>query len=198
MKNTVKNNENDSSKLQWTLFVIVIPVLFTVTFITVILTVAGVDVAGKMKEAISHIPGTADLTSVEEKNNSENTNIAPSAELKEENERQKTTIEKQQQEISALENEADLKVREIEQLSQEVKSLKEQLQASDNKEKEGKDIAKLYEKMSSKKAAEIIPFLSDEEALKILTSINDDQVIAVMEKMPAEDAARYTKMLADS
>ncbi|MDR0137368.1 hypothetical protein RFW18_06370 [Metabacillus idriensis] len=198
MKNTVKNNENDSSKLQWTLFVIVIPVLFTVTFITVILTVAGVDVAGKLKAAISHIPGTAELTGVQEKNNSENPDAAPAAELEEENKLQKTTIEKQQQEISALENDADLKVREIQQLSQEVKSLKEQLQASDYKEKEGKDIAKLYEKMSSKKAAEIIPFLSDEEAVRILTSINDDQVIAVMEKMPAEDAARYTKMLADS
>lgn len=194
----MKNNENDSSKLQWMLFVIVIPVLFTVTFITVILTVAGVDVAEKMKEAISHIPGTAELTSVEEKNNSENANTAPAAELEEENKLQKTTIDKQQQEISALENEADLKVREIQQLSQEIKSLKEQLQASDNKEKEGKDIATLYDKMSSKKAAEIIPFLSDEEALRILTSINDDQVIAVLEKMSAEDAARYTKMLADS
>ncbi|UOK59546.1 hypothetical protein MGI18_12695 [Bacillus sp. OVS6] len=63
----MKKNENDSSKLQWTFFVIVIPFIFTVTFITVILTVAGVDVAGKMKEAISHLPGTADQTSVQEK-----------------------------------------------------------------------------------------------------------------------------------
>ncbi|UAL54259.1 MULTISPECIES: MotE family protein [Metabacillus] len=194
----MKKNENDSSKLQWTFFVIVIPFIFTVTFITVILTVAGVDVAGKMKEAISHLPGTADQTSVQEKKNSKNADASPAAELEEENKLQKTTIEKQQQEISALENDADLKVREIQQLSQEVKSLKEQLLGSENKEKEGKDIAKLYEKMSSKKAAEIIPFLSDEEALLILTSIKDDQLIAVMEKMSAEDAAKYTKMLAES
>lgn len=194
----MKKNENDSSKLQWTFFVIVIPFIFTVTFITVILTVAGVDVAGKMKEAISHLPGTADHTSVQEKKNSKNADASPAAELEVENKLQKTTIEKQQQEISALENDADLKVREIQQLSQEVKSLKEQLLGSENKEKEGKDIAKLYEKMSSKKAAEIIPFLSDEEALLILTSIKDDQLIAVMEKMSAEDAAKYTKMLAES
>jgi flagellar motility protein MotE (MotC chaperone) len=198
VKNTVKNKEKDSSKLQWTFFVIVIPFIFTVTFITVILTVAGVDVAGKMKEAILHLQGTAEHTGVHEKKNSKNADASLTAELEEENKLQKTTIEKQQQEISALENDADLKVREIQQLSQEVKSLKEQLLGTENKEKEGKDIAKLYEKMSSKKAAEIIPFLTDEEALLILTSIKDDQLIAVMEKMSAEDAAKYTKMLAKS
>jgi flagellar motility protein MotE (MotC chaperone) len=187
VKNTVKNKEKDSSKLQWTFFVIVIPFIFTVTFITVILTVA-----------ILHLPGTAEHTGVHEKKNSKNADASLTAELEEENKLQKTTIEKQQQEISALENDADLKVREIQQLSQEVKSLKEQLLGTENKEKEGKDIAKLYEKMSSKKAAEIIPFLTDEEALLILTSIKDDQLIAVMEKMSAEDAAKYTKMLAKS
>ncbi|USK35703.1 hypothetical protein LIT25_10610 [Bacillus sp. F19] len=191
----MKNNENDSSKLQWTFFVIVIPFIFTVTFITVILTVARVDVAGKMKGVILHLQGTAEHTSVHEEKNSKNADASHTAELEKANKFQKNTIEKQQQEISAAENDADLKVREIQQLSQEVKSLKEQLLGTENKEK---DIAKLYEKMSSKKAAEIIPFLSDEEALLILTSIKDDQLIAVMEKMSVEDAAKYTKMLAKS
>lgn len=198
----MKNIEKDSGKLQWVFFVIIIPILFTVTFIVVILSVAGIDVLGKLKETISHIPGTAEILNEDEKQ----TETAPADDqtkmLKEENKQQKSTIEKQDLDISALENDADLKEKEIQKLSQEVKSLKDQLQLTNEPtevtEEEGKDIAKLYENMSSKKAAEIIPLLTDEEAGLILSKIKDDQVVAILEKMPAEDAARYTKMLADS
>ncbi|KEZ50093.1 MotE family protein [Metabacillus indicus] len=189
----MKNDEKETGKFQWLLFVVIIPFFFTVTFIAVILTVAGIDVTGKLKETAALLPGIS-----AEQKASGHAKSSAEKELKDENELQKSEIKRQQQDIAALENDRDLKEKEIQRLSQELRSMEEQLKAAAAEGENGRDVAKLYDKMTSKKAAAIIPLLSDEEALKILKAIGDDQVISVLEKMSPEDAAKYTNMLSDS
>ena len=46
--------------------------------------------------------------------------------------------------------------------------------------------------MSAKKAAPIITRMNDDEALTILSSLKPDILAAMLEKMNATDAAKYT------
>nr|WP_286182566.1 hypothetical protein [Bacillus sp. ISL-55] len=49
--------------------------------------------------------------------------------------------------------------------------------------------------MSAKSAAPIISKMGTEEAVKILTNIKPESLAAIMEKLPAEEAAKYTELL---
>ncbi|MFC0271296.1 MotE family protein [Metabacillus herbersteinensis] len=194
----MEKTERDYGKFQWFFFVIFIPVLFTLILVSVILTMAGFDPLGKTKDFASTLPFIDKLVE-EEKVNSDTNVQKVSEKLQQEQTGLKKTLANQNADISALENDVSLKESEIGRLNQEVKSLEEQIKLLEesNKESSSKDIAKIYGEMSSKKAAEIIPILDTDDAMMILTSIKDDQLTAVLEKMTAEDAAKYTKLLAE-
>ena len=58
-----------------------------------------------------------------------------------------------------------------------------------------REIVKTYETMSAKSAAPIISNMDTSEAVKILTNIKPESLAAIMEKLPAEEAAKYTELL---
>lgn len=198
----VDNTKKENGKLQWFLFVFVIPVFFTAVLAIVILTIAGVDVAGPIKQLTSKVPFVSAMTGAEktgaQKQDSKNVNNQGNDEKQIQIADQKKTINRQKQDLKALENDAALKQSKVQQLNQQVLALQHKLDDVQKKDQQTqqKDMSSIYTKMTNKKAAEIIPVLGDKEAVKILTALNDDQIAGILEKMSAQDAAKYTKLMA--
>lgn len=184
------------SKFQWFLFVIVIPTLFTITLALVLLTIAGVNVfeyakvIGQNTPIISkYVPKEADPV-VEKKENLEHQISSLEGKIQEKDEK-----------IADLEKKLEGQRIEISYLQEEIFSLEEQLLLKEEEQKKHTktiaEISKLYETMSPKNAAVIIPKLDNEEAISILSALKTETVSKILEKMDPEDAAKYTQLLTE-
>ena len=195
----MKSEKQEYGKFQWFFFVIFIPVVFTLTLVVIILSVAGFDIYGKAKSAITNIPVVENLVNKEESTEDTEQALIEQGE-QEENKKLEKTIEEQATMISALENDVDIKEKEVQKLTQEISSLEKQLEelAKADEESQMRDIGKLYDNMSSKKAAEIIPNLSQDDALLILSSLDDKQVADILSKMSVDDAVKFTNLLSSN
>lgn len=191
--------KQEYGKFQWFFFVIFIPIIFTLTLVVVILSVAGFDVLGKAKTTITTIPVVENLFNKED-NTDETAQAIKEQDTLDEKKKLEKTIKEQATMISALENDVGMKEKEVQKLTQEISSLEKQLEelAKAEEESQSRDIGKLYDNMSSKKAAEIIPNLSENDAFFILSSLDDKQVADILSKMSVEDAVKYTNLLSSS
>ncbi|MDQ0230532.1 MotE family protein [Metabacillus malikii] len=199
----MENEKQEFGKFQWFFFVIFIPIIFTFTLVVIILSVAGFDVLGKTKAVLAEVPIVEKLIVDEkEKKQADEAELEAKKEVRHNEEKKKLeeTINEQTSIISGLESDVANKDSEIQNLQQEIKSLEAQLEEITNSESEtnAKDISKLYNNMSSKKAAEIIPNLNENDAMLILTSLNDKQVGDILSKMAVEDAVKFTNLLAST
>ncbi len=196
----METKKQEYSKLQWFFFVIFIPVVFTLTLVLIILSVAGFDVIGKAKSTITSIPVVENLVNKEKENPDELVIAEKEQETQEENKKLEKTIEEQATMISALESDVGAKEKEAQKLTQEISSLEKQIEeiAKAEEESQSRDIGKLYDNMSSKKAAEIIPNLTQDDALLILSSLDDKQVADILAKMSVEDAVKFTNLLSSN
>ncbi|UQD51709.1 hypothetical protein C0971_06415 [Bacillus methanolicus] len=178
-------------RLQWFLYVVVIPMLFALVVALIVMTFAGINVFDAAKEYGKKIPIVSNI-------------------FKHENSKSITEIEKsmvglegeikdKEAKINQLVTQMQNKDQEIERLNLEKKRLEDQineLAAIQEKNKRAlKDIVRTYETMSPKKAAPIITKMKNEEALKILTNMKADTLASIMENMPPEEAAKYTELL---
>lgn len=193
----MENEKQEYGKFQWFFFVILIPIIFTITLIIVILNVAGFNVLGNAKAVLSEVPIIEKVFKEQDEEVETNINAEANETVKqtEENKKLKQTIDEQSAQINALENNVTTKEKEIQNLSQEIKSLEVQIEEIEESESNSIEITKLYNNMSSKKAAEIIPRLSEENALLILTSLDDRQVADILSKMTVDEAVKYTNLL---
>ncbi|MGD7008410.1 MotE family protein [Metabacillus sp. 84] len=187
----MEESKKEYGWMQWFIFVISIPLAFTIALIAVILSVAGYDIGG----SVMQLAGKSEETEMDvpEKStgqkNQQKSDAAPNKDLTDE-------ISKQKQEIKAMENDVLLKDKKIASLTKEVEDLKIQIEEAKNSKTAQKDISKLYEGMSAGKAAEILPLLSEKDAKTILSSMKDEQITGILEKMTPENAALYTEMMA--
>lgn len=198
----MESEKQDYGKFQWFFFVILIPIIFTVTLVVIILSVAGFDVFGKSKAVLAEIPVIEKLFKDEKQDTINDREIVAqeTATQKEAKKQREQTIEGQATMIGALEKDVSMKEKEILTLNQEIKSLETQIEEikEADLEKNSKDIAKLYDNMSSKKAAEIIPNLNEEDAILILTSLDDRHLADILSKMAVDDAVKYTNLLSSN
>jgi flagellar protein FlbB len=197
-QNQEMEREEKESKLQWFLFIIVIPSLFAAALALVIMTIAGVNVLDTVKTFSKNIPIISQLVDVHKIQRKLETTI----------EKQNEVIDQQKKQINELENELSTKQQEVDRLKKEKEHLEEQLSLMEaNKEElpEDKtatmnttmeDIASMYETMSEKNAAMILTKMPESDVLTILSSLDSDKAAAILEKMPPDDAAKYTSMLA--
>jgi flagellar protein FlbB len=201
-QNQEMEREEKESKLQWFLFIIVIPSLFAAALAFVIMAIAGVNVLDTVKTFSKNIPIISQLVDVQKIQRKLGTTI----------EKQNEVIDQQKKQINELENELSAKQQEVDRLKKEVERLEEQLSLMEaNKEElpEDKaatmnttnnttmeDIASMYETMSEKNAAMILTKMPESDVLTILSSLDSDKAAAILEKMSPDDAAKYTSMLA--
>ena len=179
------------SKIQWFFIIIVIPTLFAIAVAMVVASVAGINVFEKAKEYSESIP----FISSEEKVTEQQELLKMDQKLTE----LKAEVKDREAAISDLETKLEGKDQEIENLKLGKEQLEMQIDdlilAQEDGKRQFKEIVSTYETMSAKKAAPILTQMNDDEALKILSSIKPATLAAILEKMNATDAAKYTAQL---
>ncbi|AIE59656.1 MotE family protein [Bacillus methanolicus] len=186
-----EKEEKKIGRLQWILYVAVIPMLFALVVALIVMTIAGINVFDAAKDYGKKIPVVSSI--FKDENSKSITEIEQSmVELEGE-------IKDKEAKISQLESQMQNKDLEIERLKLEKKRLESQIDElaaiQEENKRAMKDIVHTYETMSAKKAAPIITKMKNEEALKILANIKADTLASIMENMPPEDAAKFTELL---
>ncbi len=185
-----ETEEKKYNKIQWFFIVIVIPALFAIAVAMVVASVAGINVFEKAKEYSGKIP----FLSLEEKGTDEQI-----LEMDQKLTELKAEVKDREAAISDMETNLEGKDQEIETLKLEKEQLEIQIDdlilAQEDGKRQFKEIVSTYETMSAKKAAPIITQMNDEEAMKILSSLKPATLAAILEKMNAADAAKYTAQL---
>lgn len=177
-------------KLEWLLYIVVLPLLFTALLSGIILQFLGVDVTGKIVSAARTIPVVSQVLPAEEKPAD-----APTAEQEQAKQLQETQDKAQALEKTKTQLEEDLvkKNAEIEKLNKQLEDLKKK-ETEEATKKPAKDPVKeqalVYAEMSPAKAAAIMEQLSVTEVKQLLSKLTSDQQAAIVEKMQPAFAAR--------
>ena len=114
-------------------------------------------------------------------------------------EREKTIVAREkelaqkEEELNALQGEIDTKLTTLIALQGEVKTKLAELTAI--KDKQFRDLIKVYTAMSPSKVAPLLNQMTDEEALEVLKGLKTDQVAKIMTKLEQEKAVRLSKLL---
>ncbi|MGM0835563.1 MAG: MotE family protein [Bacillota bacterium] len=173
--------------LQKVLYLFIFPVLFFITVVLAILTIQGTNV---FDLAQTFIP--KDTAKNEEP--VENGKEAPPN--KEDESKPETS-----QDVIMLEREINDKEREITKLVAELDQANKRIRDLEAQEQEvkssTKELAALYERMSTKKAAGIIMELEEEMALLILRDLSVSKKSGILGQLEPDQAARFTKLLAE-
>jgi flagellar motility protein MotE (MotC chaperone) len=180
-----------TSRFQSFIYVVLIPLLFTITVALIVMTILGYNVFELTKEYGQKIPFVSSMISDDASDSAkdiETNMIELEAEIKD-----------REAKITKLETELESKDQEISRAELEKERLQEEIDELTAMKEENKrafrDIVKTYETISAKKAAPILSQMSETEALQILTNLKSDRLAEIMEKMEPEDAARYTELL---
>jgi flagellar motility protein MotE (MotC chaperone) len=192
MAKVIEEDKKDSyNRFQRVIFIIVIPLLFAITFALVIMQFAGINVFEKAQSLSSDIPFLAKVIpsdDVEDRKQLQERIISLNA-----------TMEDQEAKMAQLQSEMDKKDSDNEQLQATIQQQKDELeelrQIGEENKRAFKEVVNTFEAMSAKSAAPVLMEMKDEEAMKILSNIKPDTLADILEKMPPGDAARYTGLL---
>lgn len=193
-KKHVENHSGNKSKtlgiFQGLLIWVLIPLLFVTMVLLIIANVADVNIFDKAKQLTEELPLVGKKAEKEQDSvlTSDEEFISLNAEIKDK-EAQLLSV---QEELSKSEEEKTSLQAEIDRLKDEIEQLK--IQQTDSK-REMKEIVTTFENMSPKSAAPVIIKLSDAEAVQLLANLKPETLASILEKMPAEDAAKYTSLL---
>ncbi|MBM7692263.1 flagellar motility protein MotE (MotC chaperone) [Peribacillus deserti] len=191
MDKNLELEEKKQSRLQWLLFVILIPLMAAAIFSIVILKVAGVNVGNAAKAIGQKIPGVSKVFEEEKKPSIELYQKKISG-LEESLKQEKTKITQLENIIDSRDKELNNKEIDQQRLQQEVEEL---TKVQEENKRAFKDIIQTYQTMSPGKAAPILSELSEEESVKILSNISSEALAAILEKMEPAAAARLTQKL---
>ena len=178
------NEEKKAGKLQWVLFVIVIPIVFAITMLFVVLSVMGINPMDQLKEApvVSSFVDSKDEEILQSQLD----------EIKKEIENKNTQIENLQSEIGQKET-------KIEELKNEIADLNVELERKEQtlltEEETIKKMSNSFSGIEPKIAAEIVVEMEDKVALKLLEQMSDEERGKVLGAMKPEQAATYTDSL---
>ncbi|WP_102346944.1 MotE family protein [Bacillus sp. Marseille-P3661] len=177
------------SKLQWFIFVIIIPFLFSIAVILVVLTISGLNVFDMADKYSNKIPLVSKMV---DSSTSEIEIEETVVNLKATIEDQKIEIDKLQADVETKQKELTASQQRIEEMTSEIQLLKE---SKKNISIKLEEVAALYETMSSKKAAAILSEMPTIEVLDILVNMNNESRAAVLEKMDPVKAAELTVLI---
>jgi len=184
--------EQKSGKIQWFLFAIVIPVIFSILVTIIVMTYYGVNVFEKTKEISDKISMPVFQTDEKQKEKTTTDYNQKIVDLQAE-------IKDKEAEIQSLESIIDSRDKNLQKIEAEKEQLQKEInefkQTQTTSDVETKEIVKTYETMSAKKAAPIITQMSDDDAIQILANLKPATLAKVLEQMDPEDAARLTKKL---
>ncbi|WP_167260051.1 MotE family protein [Alkalibacillus almallahensis] len=183
-----QNKETNTSKFQWFLFVIIIPVIFAITLVLIISTFAGVNPIEKAQEYGSQMPVVGSFVSTPEEETQEQQLANHEA-----------TIQDQKATIDELEATINTKDQEIEELSNEINQLTEQLESQEetqaSREESISQLARSFTEMNEENAASVMANMEQSVVLDILEGMNDGERGTILAEMDAELAATLSNAL---
>lgn len=194
--------EKNYSTLEWIFYIIIIPILFISILTVTLLWVFDYDIKKTVLETLNKVPLVEKLIDDHQftdqnyllKNNTKEQLQFTIDELK-------NTLNDKSFTLVEYENIVSKKVEEINLLKQQIEDLESKLNEKNmsekSREQELAEVAKVYENMSSKNAANIISNLSYEEALLILGQMNIEAKSGILEKMDPKKAADLSVLLKD-
>lgn len=177
------------SFLQKLFYLYIIPFLFSITIALLLLTYWGINVFEEIKQF------------------TEQRSIQMEEEKQEEEEMIRTNTSEQEDtntnnSILQLENEVIEKQNEIIKLTAELKIANETIDELKEQREELnlsiKEVATMYERMSTKKAAQILKELDEDMTLQILKKLSVNKRSAILGQLDPEIAAKYTERLASN
>lgn len=185
------------SRIQWFLFVVIIPLLFALTVALIVMTIAGVNVFDKTKEVTANIPYVSEwINSAEQDGKSDSEQVA---ELQAEIKNKEAEIGQLSNDLEGAEAEIEELLTEQDRLNAELKQLQQEREETADSEEEQpvNNVVETYESMDEESIAGIIINLTDNEAVAILKQLSVEKQGAVLEELEAEKAAEYTKILSN-
>lgn len=170
---------------------IVLPLMFVVAVLLVVATLMNTNVFDLGKKAIGNLPfvPSEEQQAKDAVVNNDSKIVNLQAEIQE----KEAEITQLQKKLDTTTSEKEKLTIEKEQLQFEIEKLNRQ---QDDVKRDFNDILSTFDKMSPKSAAPVLINMSDAEALRILTSLKPDKLAAILEKMDAKDAAKYTELMA--
>lgn len=195
MADTKQTEKKKMNPILWFLFAIVIPVSIVLVIIFVILSLAGFNVLDWTREKGSELPVVSNFVSSPEE-------VA----IEEEISRLEEELEMKDEEIEQLEFTIDELEDEIVHLEQEISSQEEiiaNFEAGETDEEDGEEtdndslseMAKTFEEMKAKGAAQILENMTEEEVVIIMRELPNDVRGDILEAMDAEIAASIAAQL---
>lgn len=195
MADTKQTEKKKMNPILWFLFAIVIPVSIVLVIIFVILSLAGFNVLDWTREKGSELPVVSNFVSSPEE-------VA----IEEEISRLEEELEMKDEEIEQLEFTIDELEGEIVHLEQEISSQEEiiaNFEAEETDEEDGEEtdndslseMAKTFEEMKAKGAAQILENMTEEEVVIIMRELPNDVRGDILEAMDAEIAASIAAQL---
>jgi flagellar motility protein MotE (MotC chaperone) len=192
MAESMEEKENQrESKFQGFMLVVAIPILFAIVVALVALSFLGINIFETAKDIGGRVPFLSEIVKEDKQPSVEEfqKNIVS---LEAEIEDREAKVEQLQSKIESK----DTQLKRIELEKTQLQAQIEELTAIQEENKRAfREIVKTYETMSAKSAAPIISKMDSDEAVKILTNIKPESLAAIMEKLPADVAARYTELL---
>lgn len=188
-----KEERKTGSFFQMLLAWFVIPLIFAIAVLLIIAKVADVNVVEKAKEWTTSVPvleqKKQDSSTKKDKKILEERVVAMKEELKQK-EQQLMGIQEDLKKSNAKNEELVLAQ---EKLQAEILVLQ---RTNDDTKKEVGQLVSTFEQMSAKSAAPVITEMDDAQALQLLSQMKANTLAAILEKMSAKDAAKYTALLA--
>lgn len=195
MAETKQTEKKKMNPILWFLFAIVIPVSIVLVIIFVILSLAGFNVLDWTREKGSELPVVSNFVSSPEE-------VA----IEEEISRLEEELEMKDEKIEQLELTIDELEDEIVHLEQEISSQEEiiaNFEAEETDEEDGEEtdndslseMAKTFEEMKAKGAAQILENMKEEEVVIIMRELPNDVRGDILEAMDAEIAASIAAQL---
>jgi len=186
-------------KLEWFLYMIFFPLLFTVILSAVLLQFLGYNVTGQLLTWGNSVPYVEKVIPGSNPKSQEADGANPVAELEEEYKKRIEELTQQlvqeQDKIAQLEAKMKEKDAEILTLNQESEQLRKQNEAAKKEQDNKKEVAAVYTSMSPSKAAPIMEAMPLDQAVKILRVLNKDERGAILAKLDPAKAATMTSEL---
>jgi flagellar motility protein MotE (MotC chaperone) len=185
--------EKPYSKLQWIFYILIVPSVFTLLLVGIIFTFLGHNVIEGVLTTGHKVPGlSAILPEPKEPVGQESDSESIAARLQDAEQR----ASESEQEIGQLEHEVAIKIEEIKQLTGQIEQLKKELEdkrlSNEERLNELRELAQIYEGMSTSKSAAIIEKLTLREAALIMNQMDNNQQSAIMSKLAPTYAANLT------
>jgi flagellar protein FlbB len=189
------------STFQWIIFVVFIPLLFAMTIALIVMTIAGVNIFEKTKEVAGTIPYVSEWIGTDDIKQDGKKDEEKVVELQADIKNKEAEIGSLQGKLTDSETKIEGLLTEQDRLNAELKQLQQQqkegLDQAETAKKDTDTVVKTYETMGAKNIAGIIVNMTNAEAVNILKQLSIEKQADVLETLPAETAAEYTKLLSN-